>query len=126
MSRSYLFVHSRYVRLGTPFLQGVWRRSNWQWNSHLVVNARYESSDIEALQHEKKLMKVDINHKKNDESMLNYYIAMDYKSKDKIKNYVHYLEKSADAENIYPESALELANHNKDNADIISKIIRKG
>ena len=32
----------------------------------------------------KKLMKVDIHHK-NDESMLNYYIAMDYKSKDKIK-----------------------------------------
>ena len=71
----------------------------------------------EALKHEKKLMKVDIHHKKNDESMLNYYIAMDYKSKDKIKNYVHYLEKSAAAENIYPESALELANHNKDNAD---------
>ena len=70
----------------------------------------------EALRHEKKLMKVDIHHKKNDESMLNYYIAMDYKSKDKIKNYVHYLEKSAAAENIYPESALELANHNKDNA----------
>jgi len=37
--------------------------------------------------------------------MLNYYIAMDYKSKDKIKNYVHYLEKSAATENIYPESA---------------------
>ncbi len=36
----------------------------------------------EALKHEKKLMKVDIHHKKNDESMLNYYIAMDYKSKD--------------------------------------------
>ncbi len=73
----------------------------------------------EALKHEKKLMKVDINHKKNDESMLNYYIAMDYKSKDKIKNYIYYLEKSAAAENIYPESALELANYNKDNnADI--------
>ena len=71
----------------------------------------------EALKYEKKLMNVDINHKKNDESMLNYYIAMDYKSKDKIKNYVHYLEKSANASNIYPESALELANHNKDNAD---------
>ena len=42
---------------------------------------------------------------------------MDYKSKDKIKNYVRYLEKSANASNIYPESALELANHNKDNAD---------
>ena len=40
----------------------------------------------EALKYEKKLMNVDINHKKNDESMLNYYIAMDYKSKDKIKN----------------------------------------
>ena len=40
----------------------------------------------EALKHEKKLMKVDVHHKKNDESMLNYYIAMDYKSKDKIKN----------------------------------------
>ena len=53
VSRSYLFVHSRYVRLGTPFLQGVWRRSIWQWNGNLVVNARYESSDIKALQHEK-------------------------------------------------------------------------
>ena len=63
-------------------------------------------------------MKIDLNHKKNDESMLNYFIAMDYKSKDKIKNYVHYLEKSAAAENIYPESALELANHNKDNAAV--------
>jgi len=72
----------------------------------------------EALRHEKKLMKVDIHHKKNDESMLNYYIAMDYKSKDKIKNYVRFLEKSADASNIYPETALELANHNKDNIDV--------
>ena len=63
-------------------------------------------------------MKVDIHHKKNDESMLNYYIAMDYKSKDKIKNYEQYLEKSAATENIYPETALELADHNKDNADI--------
>ena len=71
----------------------------------------------EALKHEKKLMKIDSNHKKNDESMLNYYIAMDYKSQDKIKNYVHYLEKSASAENIYPESALELAQHNKDNVE---------
>jgi tetratricopeptide (TPR) repeat protein len=43
---------------------------------------------------------------------------MDYKSKDKIKNYVHYLEKSSANENIYPESALELANHNKDNVDM--------
>ena len=72
----------------------------------------------EALKHEKKLMSIDINHKKNDESMLNYYIAMDYKSKDKIKNYVRFLEKSADASNIYPETALELANHNKDNIDV--------
>ena len=72
----------------------------------------------EALKHEKKLMNVDISHKKNDESMLNYYIAMDYKSKDKTNNYVKYLEKSANAANIYPESALELARHNKDNADI--------
>ena len=71
----------------------------------------------EALTHEKKLMKIDLDHKKNDESMLNYYIAMDYKSKDKIKNYLHYLEKSAAAENIYPESALELAQHNKDNVE---------
>ena len=62
-------------------------------------------------------MKIDSNHKKNDESMLNYYIAMDYKSKNKIKNYLHYLEKSAAAENIYPESALELAQHNKDNVE---------
>ena len=43
---------------------------------------------------------------------------MDYKSKDKIKNYERYLEKSAAAENIYPESALELAHHNVDNADL--------
>ena len=71
----------------------------------------------EALKHEKKLMKIDLNHKKNDESMLNYYIAMDYKSKDKIKNYLHYLEKSAAADNIYPESALELAQYNKDNVE---------
>ena len=72
----------------------------------------------EALKHEKKLMKVDIHHKKNDESMLNYYIAMDYKSKDNIKNYVYYLEKSAKSENIYPDSALELANHNMSNAEL--------
>ena len=72
----------------------------------------------DALKHEKKLMKVDVHHKKNDESMLNYYIAMDYKSKDKIKNYERYLEKSVAAENIYPESALELAHHNVDNADL--------
>ena len=43
----------------------------------------------DALKLEKKLMKIDINHKKNDESMLNYFIAMDYKSKDNIKNYVY-------------------------------------
>ena len=72
----------------------------------------------DALKHEKKLMKVDVHHKKNDESMLNYYIAMDYKSKGKIKNYERYLEKSAAAENIYPESALELAHHNVNNADL--------
>ena len=50
--------------------------------------------------------------------MLNYFIAMDYKSKDNIKNYVYYLEKSAKSENIYPDSALELANHNISNADL--------
>ena len=38
-------------------------------------------------------------------------------SKDKIKNYLHYLEKSAAADNIYPESALELAQHNKDDVE---------
>ena len=72
----------------------------------------------EALKHEKKLMKVDIHHKKNDESMLNYYIAMDYKSKDNIKNYVYYLEKSASCEKVHPDSLLELANHNIDNVDL--------
>ena len=72
----------------------------------------------DALKLEKKLMKIDINHKKNDESMLNYFIAMDYKSKDNIKNYVYYLEKSAKSENIYPDSALELANHNMSNAEL--------
>jgi hypothetical protein len=56
--------------------------------------------------HEKKLMKIDVNHKKNDESMLNYYIAMDYKSKDNIKNYVYYLEKSASCEKVHPDSLL--------------------
>ena len=71
-----------------------------------------------ALKLEKKLMKIDVDHKKNDESMLNYYIAMDYKSKDNIKNYVYYLEKSATSENIYPDSVLELANHNKSNAEL--------
>ena len=50
--------------------------------------------------------------------MLNYFIAMDYKSKDNIKNYVYYLEKSAKSENIYPDSALELANHNMSNAEL--------
>ena len=72
----------------------------------------------DALKLEKKLMKIDIDHKKNDESMLNYFIAMDYKSKDNIKNYVYYLEKSAKSENIYPDSALELANHNMSNAEL--------
>ena len=69
----------------------------------------------DALNFEKKLMNIDINHKKNDESMLNYYIAMDYKSKDNIKNYVYYLEKSASCEKVHPDSLLELANHNIDN-----------
>ncbi len=72
----------------------------------------------DALNFEKKLMNIDINHKKNDESMLNYYIAMDYKSKDNIKNYVYYLEKSASCEKVHPDSLLELANHNIDNVDL--------
>lgn len=72
----------------------------------------------DALNYEKKLMKIDSDHKKNDESMLNYYIAMDYKSKDNIKNYAYYLEKSAACEKIYPDSLLELANHNINNPDL--------
>ena len=54
--------------------------------------------------------------------MLNYYIAMDYKSKDNIKNYAYYLEKSAACEKVHPDSLLELANHNIDNADLSNNI----
>lgn len=78
----------------------------------------------DALNFEKKLMNIDINHKKNDESMLNYYIAMDYKSKDNIKNYVHYLERSASCEKVYSDSLLELANHNIDNVDLAISYFR--
>ena len=71
----------------------------------------------DALKYEKKLMKIDVNHKKNDESMLNYFIAMDYKSKENIKNYAYYLDKSASCDKIHSDSLLELANHNIDNID---------
>ncbi|MFL2511378.1 MAG: tetratricopeptide repeat protein [Candidatus Neomarinimicrobiota bacterium] len=72
----------------------------------------------DALKYEKKLMNIDVNHKKNDESMLNYYIAMDYRSKDNIKKYVYYLEKSASCKKVYPNSLLELAKHNISNVDL--------
>lgn len=72
----------------------------------------------DALKFEKKLMKIDIHHKKNDESMLNYFIAMDYKSKENKKNYIYYLEKSANAEKVYPDSAIELAHHHKEDVDL--------
>ncbi len=75
----------------------------------------------DALMHEKKLMKIDVNHKKNDESMLNFYIAMDYKSKDNIKNYVYYLEKSTSCEKVHPDSLLELAKYNISNIDLAIK-----
>ena len=80
--------------------------------------ATFNKNWKDALKFEKKLMKIDVNHKKNDESMLNYYIAMDYKSKENIKNYKYYLEKSANAKKIYPETAIELANYHKDDVDL--------
>ena len=76
----------------------------------------------DALNYEKILMKIDDNHKKNDESMLNYYIAMDYRSKDNIKKYVYYLEKSVDCDKVHPDSLIELANyHNSNNIDLAIK-----
>jgi len=72
----------------------------------------------DALNYEKLLMKTDSEHKKNDESMLNYYIAMDYKSNDNLKNYKYYLEKSVACEKIYSDSLLELAEYNTENIDL--------
>lgn len=46
-----------------------------------------------ALDLEKKLIKHQ-SKSKNEESMLNYFIAMDYKKKDNQKNYINFLERS--------------------------------
>ena len=52
----------------------------------------------------KKLIKYYPEIKKRDESKLNYFIAMDYKDKNKEKNYLYYLKKSIKADNPYSES----------------------
>ena len=70
-----------------------------------------------ALDLEKKLIKHQ-SKSKNEESMLNYFIAMDYKEKDNQKNYINFLEKSVLSEHVYHESYLELAKVYQKKGDI--------
>ena len=70
-----------------------------------------------ALDLEKKLIKHQ-SKSKNEASMLNYFIAMDYKEKDNQKNYINFLEKSVLSEHVYHESYLELAKVYQKKGDI--------
>jgi len=70
-----------------------------------------------ALDLEKKLIKHQ-SKSKNEESMLNYFIAMDYKEKDNQKSYINFLEKSVLSEHVYHESYLELAKVYQKKGDI--------
>ena len=70
-----------------------------------------------ALDLEKKLIKHQ-SKSKNEASMLNYLIAMDYKEKDNQKNYINFLEKSVLSEHVYHESYLELAKVYQKKGDI--------
>lgn len=70
-----------------------------------------------ALDLEKKLIKHQ-SKSKNEASMLNYFIAMDYKEKDNQKKYINFLEKSVLSEHVYHESYLELAKVYQKEGDI--------
>ena len=70
-----------------------------------------------ALDLEKKLIKHQ-SKSKNEASMLNYFIAMDYKEKDNQKNYINFLEKSVLSEHVYHESYLEIAKVYQKKGDI--------
>ena len=77
----------------------------------------------DALEYEKKLIKYYPEIKKRDESKLNYFIAMDYKDKNKEKNYLYYLKKSIKADNPYSESYLELSSYYVDNTELAMKYL---
>ena len=76
----------------------------------------YQSCD-KALEFEKMLIK-HLSKSYNEASMLNYFIAMDYKEKDNQKNYINFLEKSVLSEHVYHESYLELAKVYQKKGDI--------
>ena len=61
-----------------------------------------------ALELEKKLIKYG-SKSQDEESRLNYLIAMDHKEKNNKDQYISFLEKSVNSEKPYPPSYLELA-----------------
>ena len=70
-----------------------------------------------ALELEKKLIKYQPKSK-NEESRLNYLIAMDYKEKNNKDKFISFLEKSVNSEKPYSASYLELARAYYENGGI--------
>ena len=95
-----------------------------RWSLRMLKNiATDNKSWKDALEYEKKLIKYYPEIKKRDESKLNYFIAMDYKDKNKEKNYLYYLKKSIKADNPYSESYLELSSYYVDNTELAMKYL---
>ena len=114
-----LLKNRNFVRAEIELKNVLHTEKNNKWALEKLKDISTENKNWkDALHYEKLLMKTDSEHKKNDESMLNFYIAMDYKSKDNIKNYKYYLEKSVACEKIYPDSLIELADYNSENIDL--------